>query len=344
VRDQVNFGLVGLGYWGPNHLRVLMEREDAQPRWLCDLDRENLRNSARRCPSARSTTRIEELLRDPDLDAVIISTPISTHFELGMQALRAGKHVLIEKPLAARREEAEALAEVAHERDLALMCGHTFLFSPPVRAVHRLIEEGQLGDLYFVSSSRVNLGLHQADVSVLWDLAPHDFSILRYWLGSTPAAVSAVGRDSVMPGIPDVAFINLWFESGLMANVELSWLAPSKLRRTVVVGSEKMVVYEDGAAEQVRVFDRGVLYKDPETFGEFQLAYRTGDIVSPRLDPAEPIAVQLEEFIDATRRGSTGNGHLALCCDVVAMVEAAQASLEQGGQRVSVEAGLHAAW
>ena len=161
------------------------------------------------------------------------------------------------------------------------MCGQTFLYSPPVREVKRLIDTNELGDIFFISSSRVNLGLHQRDVSVVWDLAPHDFSILLHWLEEVPESIAAVGRDSIVPGIHDVAFMTMQFPSGIVANVELSWLAPSKLRRTAIVGSNKMVVYEDGTAEPVRVFDRGVEYRDPETFGEYQLSYRSGDIRSP---------------------------------------------------------------
>src|SRR5207302_10662432 len=172
----------------------------------------------------------------------------------------------------------------------------------------------------FISSSRVNLGLHQRDVSVVWDLGPHDFSILMHWLGEVPARVNAVGRDSVVPGVPDVAFIDLTFPSGVVANVELSWLAPSKLRRMVVVGSEKMVVYDDSSAEPVRVFDHGVIYRDPETFGQYQLSYRTGDIVSPRLPATEPLALELEDFLDAVACGRFPRETTALARDVVALI------------------------
>ena len=214
------------------------------------------------------------------------------------------------------------------------MCGHTFVYSPPVRAVKGLLERRELGDVYFISSSRVNLGLHQPDVSVLWDLGPHDFSILRYWLDEAPRSISAVGRDSIVDGIPDVAFVNVEFPSGTLANLEMSWLAPSKLRRTVLVGSEKMVVYEDGAPEQVRIFDHGVVYEQPETFGEYQLSYRTGDIVSPKLEGTEPLALEVEDFIRAARRHRAPAGHIELCRDVVRMVETAEASLLAGGERV----------
>jgi predicted dehydrogenase len=335
----VGVGLVGVGYWGPNHLRVIEESEQARLRWLCDIDPVPLERHARRT-TAKATAELDCVLDDPRTDAVILSTPISTHHELGKRCLEAGKHVLVEKPLATTREGADELIELALERDLALMCGHTFLFSPPVRRVRSYIESGELGKIHFVTSSLVNLGLHQRDVSVLWDLAPHDFSILNYWLDEAPEAIMTVGRDSIVEGVVDVAFVSLSYESGLIANVELSWLAPSKLRRTVVVGSEKMIVYDDGAAEQVRLFDQGVVYSDPESFGEFHLAYRTGDILSPRLETEEPIAVQLRAFLEAITAGRADLDHLRVARDVVAMVEAAEASLRDSGGRVSVQRGL----
>jgi predicted dehydrogenase len=213
------------------------------------------------------------------------------------------------------------------------MCGHTFLYSPPVRLVKSILDRGELGELYFVSSSRVNLGLHQRDVSVIWDLGPHDFSILMYWLDALPDWVSAVGRDSVVEGIPDVAFINLMFPDGLVSHIELSWLAPSKLRRTVIVGSEKMIVYEDGSPEPVRIFDSGVIYRDPESFGEYHLSYRTGDIVTPRLDTSEPIVSELSDFVLAARLGDISTSRPKLAVDVIRLVEAAEASLVDNGAR-----------
>ena len=207
----------------------------------------------------RGTRSFEDLIADPDLDAVAIATPVSSHYSLALAALRAGKHVFIEKPLAASVAQAEELAAVAAQRGLTLMPGHTFLYSPPVNTIRDLISSGELGDIYFISMSRVNLGLHQSDVSVAWDLGPHDFSILRYWLEVTPSHVAATSRSCIFPNIPDVAFINLEYEQGAIAHVELSWLAPSKLRRTTIVGSRKMVVYDDVSNEPVRIFDSGVM-------------------------------------------------------------------------------------
>jgi predicted dehydrogenase len=261
---------------------------------------------------------------------------VHTHYALAAQALEAGKHVFVEKPLAESTELADDLADLARERGRNLMCGHTFLYSPPVRAVKRMIEAGTLGDIFFISSSRVNLGLHQRDVSVIWDLGPHDFSILLYWLGCPPIGIRATGRDSIVPGIADVAFVNMEFDSGLVANVELSWLAPSKLRRTVVVGSKKMVVYEDGGTEPIKIYDRGVDYKDPETFGEYQLSYRSGDILTPNLPNHEPLSMQAGAFVRAMSTGELPEYGLALARDVVRLAEAADASLGNGGAGVEL--------
>jgi predicted dehydrogenase len=334
LRTVPRVAVIGLGYWGPNLLRVLVERTDVKVRWMCDLDPDRLEKFGRRYPSVAQTSDLEEVLTDPGVDAILLATPVDTHYGLARRCLVAGKHVFVEKPLAASLDEAEELIALANEHGLALMCGHTFLYSPPVRMVKQLIDSGELGDLYFISSSRVNLGLHQRDISVIWDLGPHDFSILLYWLGEMPDTIRATGRDSIVPGIADVAFVTLEFGSGLIANVELSWLAPSKLRRTVLVGSKKMVVYEDGGVEAIKVYDRGVDYKDPETFGEYQLSYRTGDILSPKLSTEEPLGVQLGEFLRSVRSSRPADNALDLARDVVRMAEVADRSLADGGERL----------
>ena len=324
-------GVVGLGYWGPNLARVIMDQDDVELAWLCDRDEERLNKHGRRYPSAQRTARYQDLLDDDDLDAVFIATPVFTHYGLAEQSLQAGKHTFVEKPLASCAAEAESLLGCAEERGLVILCGHTFVYSPPVRNVRAMLEAGELGDLHFISTSRVNLGLHQRDVSVIWDLAPHDFSILCYWLDRLPASIRAVGRDAIVPGIPDVAFVTLTYPCGLLVNVELSWLAPSKLRRCVLVGQEKMVVYEDGAPEPVRVYDHGVVYRDPETFGEYHLSYRTGDITSPKIQHYEPLGAQVKDFIDSARRGEPMSWHAGMARDVVMMLEAAEDSLRNGG-------------
>src|SRR5579862_2244818 len=336
ITRSPSVAVVGLGYWGPNLLRVLAERTDVDIRWMCDSDSLRLERLARRYPHVMATEDIDDVLDDPEVEGVLLATPVGTHYELARRCLEADKHTLVEKPLAANYAEALSLGGLALERDLVLMCGHTFLYSPPVREVRRLIDAGELGDLYFISSSRVNLGIHQRDVSVIWDLGPHDFSILHHWLGGPPNTIRATGRDSIVPGIADVAFVTMEFPSGVIANVELSWLAPSKLRRTVLVGSKKMVVYDDGSAESVKIFDRGVVYKDPETFGEYHLSYRTGDILSPKLSSEEPLALQVGDFVRVLSNGERPEHGFQLASDVVRLAEAAEASLLQGGAQIEV--------
>jgi predicted dehydrogenase len=327
----VRVAVVGLGYWGPNLVRVLHELDSCEVVVVCDVSESALAKIGRRYPAVRQTTMFEDVLADDGVDAVAIVTPVGTHFTLARAALEAGKHVFVEKPMAGSVAEAEALVAVANERTLTLMPGHTFLYSPPVNAVRELIRSGELGEIYFISTSRVNLGLHQSDVSVVWDLGSHDFSILRYWLEAPPIRISAMARGCVMPDIPDVAFINLQYESGTAAHVELSWLAASKLRRTTIVGSQKMVVYDDTSNEPVRIFDSGVNLPDPASFGEYKLTYRTGDIVSPRIDVQEPLLLELSDFCHSIRSGEQPRSSARIGLDVVQMIEAVDQSLAAGG-------------
>jgi predicted dehydrogenase len=335
---RLRVAVVGLGYWGPNLVRNFHEVEDVEVAYICDLDEPALSAIGRRYPAVARTTSYAEVLADPTVDAVAIATPVSSHYRLALSALTAGKHVFVEKPLAASSAEATELIDLADERGLTLMPGHTFLYSPPVNMIRGLIQSGELGEIYFISTSRVNLGLHQPDVSVAWDLGPHDFSILRYWLDETPTQVTALSRACIVPGVPDVAFISLEFASRTIAHVELSWLAPSKLRRTTIVGARKMIVYDDTATEPVRVFDSGVLLPNPESFGEYKLTYRTGDIVSPHIGAAEPLLLELSDFCHAIRSGSRPRSSSELGLAVVRIIEAVDASLERNGSRVLVSA------
>jgi predicted dehydrogenase len=332
----VRIAVVGLGYWGPNLVRNLVELETAEPVVVCDLRAEPLEQIRGRYPTLATTSDLGSVLADPEIEAVVIATPIATHHPIGRAVLEAGKHAFVEKPLAASLAGASELAQVADERGLVLMPGHTFLYSPPVQLIGELITSGELGEIYFVSTSRVNLGLHQSDASVLWDLGPHDFSILSHWLDETPTHVTVLSRGCVIPGTPDVAFINMEYASGVIAHVELAWLAPSKLRRTTIVGSRKMVVYDDTSLEPVRVFDSGVTVPDPDGFGEFRLTYRTGDIVSPRVDSAEPLSLELADFCRAVRTGEPPLASAQLGVEVVRVIETAERSQLDGGVRTAV--------
>jgi predicted dehydrogenase len=339
----VRVAVVGLGYWGPNLVRNLHELPDADLVAVCDVRDEALAKIGLRYPGVRTTTNFEELVADDTVEAIALATPVSTHFPLAAQALAAGKHVFVEKPLAVSSAEVLSLIAAADASERVLMPGHTFIYSPPVNTIGDMIASGDLGEIYFISTSRVNLGLHQPDVSVTWDLGPHDFSILRYWLGESPTHVSALSRSCVIPGTPDVAFINMEFRSQTVAHVELSWLAPSKLRRTTVVGSEKMVVYDDVSTEPVRVFDSGVMLRDPQTFGEFRLSYRTGDIISKQVDVTEPLLLELADFCRAVRLGTIPRSSREVGLDVVKMIEAVDDSLEANGARIEVSASATAA-
>jgi predicted dehydrogenase len=330
----LKLGVIGLGYWGPNLLRVLADDPTVEVGWICDRDPECLARFHRRHPLARTTDDAQHVLEDPRVDAVVIATPVCTHYELAAASVAAGKHTFIEKPLAPSAALADELIALAARSDRVLMCGHTFLYSPPVRAVRRMVQSDALGELYFASSSRVNLGPYRSDVSVVWDLGPHDFSILMYWFGETPVSVQATGRDALTSGIADIAFVAMTFPGGIVANVELSWLAPSKLRRTVLVGSEKMVVYDDGSPEPIRLFDRGIVLGQPESFGQYHLSYRTGDIVCPQLETCEPLVAELADFMRAIRQGDRLEAQAQLARDVVWLCEAAERSLKASGTPV----------
>ena len=341
---MTHVALIGCGYWGPNLLRNYMELPQAQVTWVCDSRLEALEKAVVRYPSLRVTEEFGDVLADPDVDAVIIATPISTHHAIASAALAAGKHVFVEKPIAASVAQAEELLELAEATGLTLMVGHTFVYSPPVRMVKQIIDNGDLGDIRFVTSQRVNLGLHQKDVSVIWDLATHDLAILDYWLGNghvgprdEVASVSVTGRACVRPNVPDIAFVNLQFRSGVVALAHVSWLSPVKLRRTVVVGSKKMVLYDDtNADEKVRLYDHGVDFHEPSTFEEFELRYHTGDIIAPRIDAAEPLRIEAEHFLDCIESGRKPLSDGAAGLRVVRILEAAEESLHREARPVAV--------
>lgn len=321
--------VVGLGYWGPNLVRNLAATGRAKL-IVCDQDPARIDRMNYLVPGIESTQDFDVVLADDAVDAVVLATPISSHGALGLRVLEADKHLFVEKPLAGSALEARALIAKAADRKRVLMVGHTFEYSPPVLVTKEIIDRGELGKIYFISSYRVNLGLHQRDASVVWDLAPHDLSILMHWLDEKPSRVTAVGRDCVRAGQPDVAFVNLEFGSGVIASVEVAWLAPSKLRRTAVVGEKKMLVYDDTEhIEKVKIYDQGVSVADPTTFGEYQLTYRTGDIVSPRLPSTEPLRTEMEHFLDCVATGENPRTDGACGLRVVEALEAADKSIRE---------------
>lgn len=333
----MRLAIIGLGYWGPNLLRAAADLEDVEVVALCDSSPGALARQARRHPYVRVTESLDDILLDDTIDAVIVATPVQTHYEIARSALQAGKHTFVEKPVATTSDDCRDLISLAVERDLVLMPGHVFLYSPAVVAIKKLLDEGALGEIYFVTSTRVNLGIHRSDSSVIQDLAPHDFSILHYWFG-VPTFARTIARDSVVPGLWDVAFIDLGFgRLGPLARVELSWLAPTKLRRTVIAGSKAMIVYDDTATEQVRIFDRGAIF-EPHTFGTHRagMAYRVGDVVSPHIDAAEPLRLELADFVASIQGGGPPRSNMYMGLEIVQIVEACELSLRHNGAPVQV--------
>jgi predicted dehydrogenase len=338
---QIRIAVAGFGYWGPNLVRNIAERPEFVLSGLCELDARRRAEFSRRYPRVPVGADLDGFLRSGDVDAIAIATPPRTHYELARRALDAGKHVLVEKPLASRSLEAAELIRLADDVERTVMPGHTFVYSPPVNKVRELIRSGQVGDVYFITSSRMNLGLYQSD-GVISDLAPHDLSILLHWLDRPVKRVAASGQSVFQDGVPETAFLTLTFAGDVTANVQLSWLAPRKVRETVVVGSQRMIQYEDTSAdESVRVYDRGLEFRQdeaPATFGEYRLTYRTGDMVAPRVEAAEPLSLELEDFARAIRTGvePRSNGRLGL--EIVRILEAARRSMERGGEPVELEA------
>ncbi|HXB66362.1 MAG TPA: Gfo/Idh/MocA family oxidoreductase [Solirubrobacteraceae bacterium] len=338
----IGVAVVGCGYWGPNLARNVDERPELQLRTLCDANPAQLRALAQRYPHARAVHDLDAVLCDPTVEAVVVATPPQTHHALVKRALEAGRHVLVEKPLATTLADAYELAELAQEQDLVLMPGHTFIYSPPVNAVRDLIQDGTVGDIHFITSSRMNLGKYQSD-GVVCDLAPHDLSILMYWLDQPVVEVAASGSSVFAQGVPETAFLTLTFAGGTTANVQLSWLAPRKVRQMIVVGSKRMVQYDDTASDEpVRVYDRGIDVQPAANFGEHQLTYRSGDITIPRVQPQEPLRLELEDFVRAIRTGEEPRSNVALGLEIVAAVEMASASIRDNGTPLALASRLAA--
>lgn len=328
---SIGIAAVGCGYWGPNVIRNLAEIDGFDLRRICDASPSRLNAVASRYPGARPTPDVQDALADPAIQAMYLATPVSSHYDLVRRSLLAGKHVLVEKPLATTVAQSDELGRLAAERGLTLMVGHTFVFSPPVRKVKEIVDSGTIGPIYYVETTRVNLGLFQKDVSVLWDLAPHDLSILLYWLGEVPTLVSARGRSFHGEALEDVAFLTLEFPSQVLAAIQISWLAPTKLRRTSLVGRQRMIVYDDlEPVEKVKVYDKGV-DRQPTSYGEFQMTYRSGDIHIPQVDSAEPLRLECEHFLECIRTGREPLTGARAATDVVRVIQAAERSLRSGG-------------
>ena len=338
--NTVRVAVVGCGYWGPNLMRNFACCPTASLVAAYDQDQQRLRQVLASYASVEPVKRLGSLLDREDIEAVVIATPVSTHAPLALAALEAGKHVLVEKPLARSVREAEALVALAQAKDLVLMVDHTFVYSPPVRRMKQIIDSGDIGEIYYIDGVRINLGLFQHDVNVVWDLAPHDLSILDYLVGRVPRSLSAFGTchaDS-RNDIEDVAHLNLDFGDKLMASFHVNWLSPVKVRHFMVGGSKKSIVYNDlEPTEKIKVYDRGIeINHDPERRRGALIDYRTGDVWSPHFEQVEPLQTMVRHFAECIRKGQTPITSGSAGLRVVRMLEAAQHSIKAQGGRITL--------
>jgi predicted dehydrogenase len=338
--SQTGVGVVGYGYWGPNLVRNFVNNPSVSLSAVCDLDPVNLATVNRLYPSMMTSSRFDELLKEPSIEAIAIATPVQTHYELALAALKANKHVLVEKPLAPTSEQVRRLIDEAERRGLTLMVDHTFLYTPAVQKIRELLRQGELGDVYYYDSTRSSLGLFQSDVNVIWDLAVHDISIIQHILEEEEAvAVSATGSCHVNGSPENMAHITLFFASRCVAHVSVNWLSPIKVRQTFVGGSKKMIVYDDlEPTEKIKVYDKGITLDAPsQDAHQFRIGYRAGDMWAPHISTKEALQTEVEHFVDCVRTGAQpiSNGQSGL--RVIEVLEAASRSIAEHGKPVSLK-------
>ena len=334
---MINVAVIGYGYWGPNLVRNFQETDGARVAVCCDLNTQRLAQAKTKHPSIEVTTSYDDVLNDPAVDAVAIATPVATHYDAARKALEHDKHVLVEKPIAASVAEAESLIEIAAKRKLTLMVNHTFIYTGAVRKMKELIAAGSLGELYYFDSVRINLGLVQRDVNVLWDLAPHDIAILDHLVDEQPVSVCANGASHLGTGVENVAYLSVYFASGLIAHFHNNWLAPVKIRTMIVGGSQKMILYDDmEPSEKVKVYDRGVEFADREDMQRALISYRLGDMWAPRLEGTEALRLVAAEFVRAASTGQRPLTDGINGLNVVRILEAAEMSIKHRGREVKL--------
>ena len=339
---MTTLGVVGCGYWGPNLIRNFLALPDASVKAVCDSSQERLAHLSQAYPGVETGPDYSALLSDDAIDAIAVATPVNSHYQLAKLALEAGKHVFIEKPMARSTEECVELIDLARARNLVLMVGHTFLYTATVRKLKSLIDSGELGEILYISSRRLNLGLFQKDINVTWDLAPHDVSIVLFILGEDPVSVNCQGRAHIMPEIEDVTNMSLSFPNGSFAMIHSSWIDPRKVRETIVVGTEKMVVYDDAEPiEKLKIYDKRVeVPPHYDTFAEFHYSYHYGDMHAPHINHVEPLRTECQHFVDSIHNGTVPltSGEEGL--RVVRILEAAQRSLRKDGASVAIAGGV----
>ena len=336
MSKQIKVGVVGCGYWGPNLVRNFRSLPGCQLKTMCDISTERLKHLKALYPEVKGETNYEQMLKDGGVDAVVVATSVKMHFPMAKAALEAGKHTMIEKPMASSAAQCEELIEIAKRNGLVLMVGHTFLYSPAVRKIKEIVDRGDLGQVRYICARRLNLGLFQKDINVAWDLAPHDISIILHLLHEIPESVNCSGSAHVTPGIEDVTSMCLRFSHDRSAIIHSSWLDPRKVREMTIVGSKRMVVYDDVALqEKIRIFDARV-ERPPhyDTFAEFHYAYHYGDTYAPYLKQEEPLKAECQHFIDCILESKMPLSCGARGMELVRILEASSASLRQGGSRI----------
>ncbi len=334
--DSVRVGVIGYGYWGPNIVRNLSALDRCEVISVCDRSAKALKRAQKTYPAVHLTTDFTEVLGSPDIDAVAIVTPVWSHFELAKAALQNGKHVFVEKPFTSTSAQAEQLIELADKKDLRIMVDHTFLFSGAVRKIRQLVDNGTLGQLYYFDSTRVNLGLFQHDVSVVWDLAPHDLSIMDYIISDLPEAVVATGGNH-LNDLADMAFITVYYPRNITAHINVNWLSPVKVRTTLIGGRDKMLVWNDlEPDEKIKVYDKGVEITNGQSVYDLLVSYRSGDVWGPKVDMTEALTLELGYFMDCILEGKTPSNDGAAGLRIVRLLEAAEQSLKNRGRIVAL--------
>ena len=339
VEKIINIAVVGCGYWGPNLIRNFRSVPECHVKLVCDLSKDRLAHMKQLYPESEATTQFDRLVDDQEIDAIAIATPVRLHYEMAKKSLRAGKHTFIEKPMASSVAECKELIELAERQRLTLMVGHTFVYCTPVGKIKEIVGSGELGEIQYINSRRLNLGLFQNDINVAWDLAPHDISIILYVLNEVPTSVNCQGKAHLRPGIEDVTNITLSFANGNFASIQSSWLDPNKVRDMTFVGTEKMLVYDDiETNEKIRIYDKRV--KVPahyDTFAEFQYSYHYGDMYCPHIKQEEPLKRECQHFLDCIKTGAKPESSGLEGLKVVQILEAVSESLKNSGGRIVID-------
>lgn len=334
---MINLGVIGYGYWGPNVARNFNSCDGTKLVSICDLSEKRLKLAKATFPFVKVTSDYTDLIKSDDIQAIAIVTPVFSHFELARAALEQGKHIFVEKPFTSNARQAEELINLAQKKKLKVMVDHTFLFTGAVRKMREIIDSGELGSLFFYDSTRVNLGLFQHDINVVWDLAPHDFSIMNYLIDKDPAAISSHGAEHFGTGIEDVAYIATHFDNGFIGHFHCNWLSPVKIRKTLVSGDKKMLVWDDlESDEKIKVYDRGVEFKNTDGIHKLLVSYRSGDMYAPKVENTEALRLEAEYFAECIQQNMNplNDGEAGL--KVVKMLEATDKSLKNGGARIMV--------